>query len=58
MMSSSISELIDNYNRLRDMAKLLRDTKLGVPLREMSDNECIELDIEKILNMPKVKIKN
>ena len=55
--SSSVSELIDNYNKLRDMAKLLREKKLGVPLREMSRNEALAIDIEKISNMPKVKIK-
>ena len=56
-INDSVSELIDNYNKLRDMAKLLKDTKLRVPLREMSNNDGIELDIEKISTMPKVKIK-
>ena len=55
--SSSVSELIDNYNKLRDMAKLLRERKLGVPLREMSSEEALAIDIEKISSMPKVKIK-
>ena len=56
--SSSVSELIDNYNKLRDMAKLLKERKLDVPLREMSSNEGVAIDIEKISSMPKVKIKN
>ena len=55
--SSSVGELIDNYNKLRDMAKLLRERKLGVPLREMSSEEELAIDIEKISSMPKVKIK-
>lgn len=55
--NSSVSELIDNYNKLRDMAKLLRERKLCVPLREMSSNEGVAIDIEKISSMPKVKIK-
>lgn len=55
---SSVSELIHNYNKLRDMAILLKRKKLDVPLREMSGNDAMAIDVDKISNMPKVKIKS
>ena len=54
----SVRELIDNYNKLRDMAHLIKKIQLDVPLREMSGNEGLEIDVDKISNMPKVKIKS
>lgn len=54
----SIRELLDNYNKLRDMAHKIKKIKLDVPLREMSGNEGLEIDIDKISSMPKVKIKS
>ena len=54
----SIRQLINNYNRLREIACIMRDMKLNIPLREMSSNECTTIDIDKISSMPKVKIKS
>ena len=48
----------ENYNKLRDMAYLIKKIQLDVPLREMSGNEALAIDIDKISNMPKVKIKS
>ena len=56
--SSSINELIENYNKLRDMARLLKDMKLSIPLREMSFYDNTALDIDKMYDMPKVKVKS
>lgn len=56
--NSSVSELLENYNKLRDMAYLIKKIQLDVPLREMSGNEALAIDIDKISNMPKVKIKS
>lgn len=54
---NSVSELLHNYNKLRDIAYLLKRKKLDVPLREMSGNEALAIDVDKIASMPKVKIK-
>lgn len=56
--SSSVNELIENYNKLRDMARLLKDMKLSIPLREMSFYDNTALDIDKMYDMPKVKVKS
>lgn len=53
----AINQLLENYNRLREVALLLKKKSLDIPLREMSTNECTGLDIERLSNMPKVKIK-
>lgn len=57
-LSSSIRELIENYNKLRDIARLLKDMKLRIPLREMSNNKNNSLDIDKMYDMPKLKVKS
>lgn len=56
--SSSVNELIENYNKLRDIARLLKDLKLSIPLREMSFYDNTALDIDKMYDMPKVKVKS
>ena len=56
--SSSVNELIENYNKLRDIARLLKDMKLSIPLREMSFYDNTALDIDKMYDMPKVKVKS
>ena len=58
VFDSSVRELLDSYNKLRDMAHLIKKIQLDVPLREMSGNESLEIDVDKISNMPKVKIKS
>lgn len=58
LCNSSVRELLENYNRLREMARLIKDMQLDVPLREMSKNEGIALDIDRVSSMPKVKIKS
>lgn len=57
LFEDSVSELLHNYNKLRDIAYLLKSKKLDVPLREMSRNEALAIDVDKISNMPKLKIK-
>ena len=54
---SYVSELLHNYNKLRDIAYLLKQKKLDVPLREMSSSESLKINVDKISSMPKVKIK-
>lgn len=53
----SINQLLDNYNKLREVALLLKKKSLDIPLREMSSGERIGLDINKLSSLPKVKVK-
>lgn len=55
---NSVSELLDSYNKLREMAMLIKQKELNVPLREMSGTEALAIDIDKVSNVPKVKIKS
>lgn len=52
-----IKELVGKYNYLKEMAQALKKEELDIPLREMSDNENIMLDTEKISNIPKLVLK-
>ena len=52
----AVNQLMDNYNRLREVALLLKKRSLDIPIREMSSNEGTGLDIDRLSNMPKVKV--
>lgn len=52
----SVNQLLDNYNRLREVALLIKQRSLNIPIREMSKNEGNGLDINRLSNMPKVKV--
>ena len=52
-----IIELMNKYNHLTEMALALQDNNLSIPIREMSDNNMIELNKERISESPKILIK-
>mgnify|MGYP006934542032 FL=1 len=54
---SSVKDMISLYESLREIAISLRDSKLNIPLREMSNGNNNSLDIEKISEMPKLILK-
>lgn len=54
---SSVNDMISLYESLREIAISLRDSKLNIPLREMSNGNNKSLDIEKISEMPKLVLK-
>lgn len=49
-------DLLEKYNYLREIATAIIETKLSLPLREMS-KENLTLDIEKLKNMPVLELK-
>ena len=49
--------LIEIYNYLIEMSKELANNGYNIPLREMSEKEGYRLDISKISQSPKIKIK-
>lgn len=53
----SINQLLDNYNKLKEVALTLKKKSLNIPLREMSSNTGTGLDIDKLASKPKIKIK-
>lgn len=52
-----IIELMNKYNHLTEMALALQDNNISIPIREMSDNNMIELNKEQISESPKILIK-
>ena len=50
--------IVDNYNSLIDLANVLVRKELGIPLREMSDDDGIYIiDTQKLAEKPKISIK-
>ena len=49
-----INKAIKYYEDLRKIAITLKECSLDIPLREMSNDNCV-LDIDKVSNMPKIK---
>lgn len=47
--------MIEYYNYLKDIALVLKERNLSIPLREVSDEE-ICLDIDKVIKLPKLKL--
>ena len=45
---------IKYYEYLREIANALKECSIDIPLREMSNDNCV-LDIDKVSNMPKIK---
>lgn len=54
----SINQLLANYNKLKEVALMLKERSLNIPLREMSSNNGTGLDIDKLASKPKIKIKS
>lgn len=53
----SIGEVIDKYNSLRLIAKSLKDNKVDIPIREMSNEDEISLDLDGLIDLPILEIK-
>ena len=53
----AINILINRYNYLNEISKILLSENLSIPLRENSSNNNRILDINKISKFPKVKLK-
>lgn len=49
--------LIEMYNNVRTIAKVIQDAKLNIPLREMSSEDGRCLNIKKLSNAPSVVLK-
>ena len=53
----TIESLIQRYNCIRDVALMLKEEKLSIPIREMSDEDNSALDIDKTANSPVLLLK-
>lgn len=50
-----LNNLINNYNSIIEASKIILDRKLNLQLREMSNNEVFNLDIQKVKKLPLLK---
>lgn len=57
MNDSSTQAIIKKYNHLREIALELKRQQLGLPLREMSESNIFEINIEKLADQPKLLLK-
>lgn len=53
-----IRNIIEKYNHLLEIAMTLKQTNSYIPIREMSNNDDLSLDIEKLSQTSKILIKN
>lgn len=53
-----IKELVDKYNCLNDISRMLIENNLDIPLRENSDAKNSLLDVHKISRSPKIEVKS
>lgn len=53
----SVKTLVEKYNRLRDIAFCLKQSRLNIPIREMSDDDGFTIDVDKLLSGPKLVLK-
>ena len=54
--TKDINKLIERYNGLREIAFSLMRTKNYIPLREVSNEEWIEIDIDKLRRYPSIRL--
>ena len=52
-----ISKVIQKYNYLRELAIIIKELQLDIPIREMSGENCFLLDIEKFARTPQLILK-
>lgn len=52
-----IKSVIHKYNYLREIALVMKELQLSIPLREMSSDKKVVLDIEKLAKIPQLIIK-
>lgn len=53
----SIESLMEKYNSLKEIALLIKETNLNIPIREMSNHDNLLLDTDKLANAPKLLLK-
>lgn len=54
---SSTQAIINKYNYLREIALELKRQQLELPLREMSESNIFEINIDKLVEQPKLLLK-
>ena len=54
----SIFKLVQKYNCIRNIAMIMMESGLDIPLREMSYENCSALDIEMVASSPKLVLKS
>ena len=52
-----LNKIINNFNSLIDIANEMYIQKLEIPLREMSESNIYDLDVDRLLEQPKLNIK-
>lgn len=52
-----IENLINDFNCLKDIALSLKQSKLNIPLREMSDNKQYTMNLDKLSKNPRLVLK-
>lgn len=57
MNNLSIEAIIQKYNNLKEIALELKRQQLQIPIREMSGSNILELNVQKIVDLPKIKLK-
>lgn len=53
---SNIKKVIDNYNALKEIALIMKELQVDMPLREMSEDN-LTIDIDKMANTPRLILK-
>ena len=53
----NITEIIENYNSLKEIALSMKESNLTIPLREMSNQDNFNLDIDKLSETKKIILK-
>lgn len=53
----SVFKLVQKYNCIRNIAMLMMEDGIDIPLREMSYGNCSALDIEMVASSPKLVLK-
>lgn len=54
---SSTVSILQKYNELRNIALEIKKQNLDIPLREMSETNVFELDLNRLANQPKLVLK-
>lgn len=54
---SKLTEIVEKYNYLIDIARTLKDTNLNIPIREMSEENELSLDIDKLADSAKILVR-
>jgi len=53
----SVASVIEKYNYLKNIVLTLKASQIDIPLREMSNQDCSLIDVEKLSSAPKLILK-